>query len=138
VKRLLFTVILLGVCGSSSFAQTPAGTQHNIVWTWTAPSPVGGSGTIAGYNYYRAPGGTTTFVKMNTAVITTTSYTDLAVVAGTQYTACVTTVDSAGNESVCSTAVTVTVPTNPNAPSALQGIAHSGEYKRLRRHRILD
>ncbi len=100
----------------------PGGTAHSVTLGWQAPSPVGGSGTISGYNVYRSPLVTSasagTFAKINSAVNAGLTYTDTSVSAGTGYTYCVTTVDSLGEESACSTAANATVPANPNAPSA--------------------
>ena len=109
------------------FAQgLPAGTPHSVTLAWTAPSPVGGSGAVSGYNIYRALGaaGTSgavsalTFAKINTSLSSALTYTDAGVSAGATYSYCVTTVDSQGGESACSGAATAVVPTNPNAPSA--------------------
>src|SRR5271165_5112845 len=102
----------------------PGGTAHTVTLAWTAPSPVGGSGTVGGYNVYRAPantgatGGTATYAKVNTALATGLTYTDTSVAEGSSYSYCVTTVDSLGEESACSAASAATVPSNPNAPSA--------------------
>ncbi len=97
----------------------PAGTPHSVVLTWAAPSPVGGSGTISGYNVYRAlTSSATAYTKLNTAVSAALTYTDASVTAGTSYSYCVTTVDSLNEESACSAPATANVPSNPNAPSA--------------------
>jgi len=102
----------------------PGGTAHSVTLAWTAPSPVGGSGTVGGYNVYRAAantgtaGGTATYAKVNTALATGLTYTDASVAAGASYSYCVSTVDSLGEESACSAAAAATVPSNPNAPSA--------------------
>lgn len=103
----------------SIYAQgLPAGTAHSVVLTWQAPSPVGGSGTISGYNIYRSPSSPTNYTKLNTALTTGLTYSDTSVSAGASYTYCVTTVDSLAEESVCSTPATANIPSNPNAPSA--------------------
>jgi len=106
----------------------PTGTAHSVTLAWTAPSPVGGSGTVSGYNIYRGPantavsvgGGTATvtYAKVNTTLAAGLTYTDTTVVAGSVYSYCVTTVDTLGEESACSAASAATVPSNPNAPSA--------------------
>jgi fibronectin type 3 domain-containing protein len=101
----------------------PLGTPHSVTLAWTAPSPVGGSGTVSGYNIYRAAGAasaaaTLTFTKINTALNSGVTFIDAGVAAGAAYSYCVTTVDSAGGESACSGVATANVPTNPNAPSA--------------------
>jgi hypothetical protein len=110
----------------SAGAQVPAGTAHSVTLAWQAPSPVGGSGSISGYNIYRAPGvaggttiaGAAAYVKVNAALNAGLTFTDTGVSAGGSYSYCVTTVDSLGQESACSAASAANVPTNPNAPSA--------------------
>ncbi len=97
---------------------TPPGTAHSVSLSWQAPAPVGGSGTISGYNIYRSPSNTATYTKMNSAVNAGLTYTDTSVSAGASYTYCVTTVDSLNEESACSAPATANVPSNPNAPSA--------------------
>ena len=106
------------VFGSARAQGVPAGTAHSVTLTWQAPSPVGGSGTISGYNVYRSPSSPTNYAKLNTALNAGLTYTDASVSAGTSYSYCVTTVDSLGEESVCSVPATANVPSNPNAPSA--------------------
>jgi len=97
----------------------PAGTAHSVTLAWQAPSPVGGSGTISGYNVYRSPtSAALSYTELNTALNAGLTYTDSSVSAGASYTYCVTTVDSLGEESVCSAPATANVPSNPNAPSA--------------------
>jgi len=96
----------------------PTGTAHSVTLTWTAPSPVGGSGTISGYNVYRSPSSAAAYAKLNTTLNAGLTYTDTTVSAGASYTYCVTTVDSLNEESACSVPATANVPSNPNAPSA--------------------
>jgi chitinase len=105
-------------CVSAHAQGVPAGTAHSVTLTWQAPSPVGGSGTISGYNVYRSPSSPTNYAKLNTALNAGLTYTDTSVSAGASYSYCVTTVDSLGEESVCSAPATANVPANPNAPSA--------------------
>jgi fibronectin type 3 domain-containing protein len=117
---LFFTVAFLA-CGSAHAQGTPSGTAHSVTLSWTAPSPVGGSGTVSGYNVYRSPSnaaGGLTYAKLNTSVNAGPTYTDASVAAGTSYSYCVTTVDTLGEESVCSAPATANVPANPNAPGA--------------------
>jgi hypothetical protein len=81
--------------------------SHKVSLSWSAPvnSPV----PVTGYNIYRATGASTTFQPLSSDDIQT-SYVDLTVVASTTYTYYVTSVDSAGAESVPSNQVTVTIP----------------------------
>jgi hypothetical protein len=123
--------------GNSLAQGVPLGTPHSVALSWTAPSPVGGSGTVSGYNIYRAlgaastnsggnsggasggaGGSTLTYSRVNTALNAGLTFTDAGVAAGATYSYCVTTVDSLGGESACSGVTTANVPTNPNAPSA--------------------
>jgi len=102
------------------------GTQHGVQVTWNAPSPVGGSGTIAGYNIYRCTGTCTatsgTWSKIDTSLDISTGYLDPSsdLVANTAYPYAASTVDTHGNESGFSNVATVTTPaafpTNPNPP----------------------
>ena len=104
--------------GSAHAQGVPEGTAHSVTLAWQAPSPVGGSGTISGYNVYRSPSSPTNYAKLNTALSAGLTFTDSSVSAGASYNYCVTTVDSLGEESVCSAPATANVPANPNAPSA--------------------
>ncbi len=114
---LLLAAALLASAGI--YAQgIPPGTSHSVTLAWQAPSPAGGSGTISGYNVYRSPASAATYAKMNTAVNAGLTFTDSSVSAGSSYNYCVTTVDSLGEESVCSAPATANVPSNPNAPGA--------------------
>ena len=114
---LLLAIAFLA-CGSVRAQGVPAGTAHSVTLAWQAPSPVGGSGTISGYNVYRSPSSPTNYAKLNTTLNAGLTYTDTSVSAGASYSYCVTTVDSLGEESVCSAPATANVPANPNAPSA--------------------
>jgi hypothetical protein len=112
--------LLILAVPQKSCAQTPTGTQHSVTLTWSAPSPVGGSGTISGYNVYRATGtgSSVTYAKLNGAVVPTLTYVDQTVTAGAIFQYCVSTVDSLNEESACSTPATANIPTNPNAPAS--------------------
>ena len=117
VCGLLLAVAFLA-SGSAHAQGVPAGTAHSVTMIWQAPSPVGGSGTISGYNVYRSPSSTQNYAKLNTALTAGLTYVDTSVSSGASYTYCVTTVDSLGEESVCSAPATANVPANPNAPGA--------------------
>ena len=112
---LAVALVASGIAGAQGI---PAGTAHSVTLTWQAPSPVGGSGTISGYNIYRSPSNAVTYAKVNTALNVGLTFTDSTVSAGASYNYCVTTVDSIGEESVCSAPAMANVPSNPNAPSA--------------------
>lgn len=118
MKRLPFLLVLL-ICVGAWAQNPPTGSTSSVVLTWNAPSPVGGSGTVAGYNIYRTSSGAN-FSQINTSLVTATTMTDTAVVAGTTYGYCGTTVDSAGRESACTIPVNANVPSNPNPPRGFQ------------------
>jgi hypothetical protein len=75
--------------------------------TWTASADTGGSG-LAGYNVYRD--GT----KLNSTLVTTTSYGDVTVSPDTTYSYKVEAVDGAGNKSAQTAAASVTTPNAPD------------------------
>lgn len=112
---MAFAFLAVGTAGAQG---VPSGTAHSVTLSWTAPSPVGGSGTVGGYNIYRAPASGTAYAKLNASANAALTYTDTSVSAGTSYSYCVTTVDTLGEESACSAPATANVPANPNAPSA--------------------
>ena len=113
----LLLAVALFASGNTHAQGIPSGTAHSVTLTWQAPSPVGGSGTVSGYNVYRSPSSTANYAKLNTAVNAGLTFTDSSVSAGASYNYCVTTVDSLGEESACSVPATANVPSNPNAPS---------------------
>ena len=116
---------LLLLAATAVYAQPP--TQHGILLTWTAPSPIGGSGTLASYNIYRCLGTCTptsgAFTMLTGQIASVTTYLDPAagLVSGNTYTYAVTSVDSAGSESVYSplAVVAFALIANPNAPTGL-------------------
>lgn len=114
------TLLAFATLGSvTAHAQTaPTGTVHSTVLTWTPPAPVGGSGTLKGYNVYKSVSGAN-FIKINTAIVTVANLTDANVVSGQVAAYCATTLDSNSNESACSIQVSATTPANPNPPTAL-------------------
>ena len=97
----------------------PAKAQHSASLTWTASTDAAANPTL-GYNVYRLAGacpasGTTGFTKLNTATVTTTSFTDSAISLGN---ACYyVTATLNGAESVPSnTASAVILPGAPTLP----------------------
>ncbi len=120
---VLVCTLLFFTAGMRAQSTPPAGTVHSVVLTWQAQSPVGGSGTVAGYNVYRATSGVN-YTKVNASLITVLTTTDASVVSGTTYGYCATTVDSAGNESPCTIPVNAVIPSNPNLPTGLTAVAH--------------
>lgn len=123
ILKQVAVAILFAATGARAQNTPPAGTVHSVTLTWQAPSPVGGSGTISGYNVYRATSGVN-YTKINSALIAGLTTTDAAVVSGTTYGYCATTVDSANNESPCTIPVNAAVPSNPASPTGLTAVAH--------------
>lgn len=78
---------------------------HKASLTWT-PS----TSTVAGYNVYRGTQNGGPYSKINSSVVTGSAYTDSSVQAGTTYYYVVTSVTSAGVESVHSSQVSGTIP----------------------------
>lgn len=89
-------------------AALPNGTCHPTVVSWVAST----SSNVAGYNVYRGTSVSGQYTKLNSALITTTSYSDTTSQPGQTYFYVVTAVDTSGNESAYSTpAVQTSVPT---------------------------
>jgi uncharacterized membrane protein len=80
--------------------------QHSVAITWS-DTDLG----IAGYNVYRPTASPGNYVKLNSSLVTTMSYTDATVQSGTTYYYVITAVDSSGVESAFSTAVQAQIPT---------------------------
>ena len=79
--------------------------QHSVALSWTASTS-----TVTGYNVYRGTVSGGPYTKINSSLITGLTYTDSTVASGTQYYYVATAVDSSGNESVDSGAVSAIVP----------------------------
>jgi hypothetical protein len=112
---LACAIAFVALCSGAQAQTLPAGTPHSVTLSWVAPSPVGGSGTISGYNMYKSVAGGA-YVKINAALIAGLTTVDAAVTSGQILNYCATTVDTLSEESACSNAVAVTVPSNPNPP----------------------
>jgi len=85
------------------------GTQtHSVGLTWLAPAS--SPDQVVGYNVYRSPSGAGAFQLLNAGIDLTTAYTDSTVQNGLAYDYVVTSVDSAGVESVPSNMYTANVP----------------------------
>lgn len=78
---------------------------HWATLLWTASTSL-----VAGYNAYRASEFGGSYTKLNSALITDTTYADSSVQAGQTYYYVVTALDSSDNESVYSNEVEVTIP----------------------------
>jgi len=84
------------------------GSPHEVELNWTAPSSP--DDPIAGYNVYRAPGGTSSFQLLSSLDLTQTAYVDSPVQSGQGYDYFVTSVDSYGTESVPSNMISLAIP----------------------------
>jgi len=87
---------------------TGVGASHQVELSWIAPSST--SDPIIGYNVYRSPSTSTSYVRLNGGTDYTTGYTDGTVQSGSSYKYIVKSVDSAGVESPASNATTIAVP----------------------------
>ena len=82
-----------------------ANSQTSVILSWSASTDSSGPG-LAGYNVYRNSSST----ALNASPLTSTSYTDTGLTAGTNYTYYVKAVDSAGLSSSPSNTAAVTTP----------------------------
>ncbi len=94
--------------GMAVVSLTGTGTPHQVALSWDAP----GSSTvpITSYNTYRLAPGDSAYKLLNSSVGPQTTYVDKTVQSGVTYDYIVTSIDSAGVESVPSNAVTATIP----------------------------
>lgn len=96
---LVTTVMLIGCAGvSTSSRDTGAGASaHTVGLSWDAST----SAEVSGYNVYRALYNYScgSFLKINSAPITSTSYTDSQVSTGASYCYATTAVTASGAES---------------------------------------
>jgi hypothetical protein len=69
------------------------------------------SSNVAGYNVYRSSTSNGPYTKLNAPLVTSTTYTDTAVLAKQTYFYVGTAVDTAGNETAYSSQVSATIPT---------------------------
>lgn len=81
---------------------------HQVALSW---APVeSSSDPVMGYNVYRMILGSAAYSKINTALVTTTSYADQNVAGGSTYDYYVTSVDGSGRESLPSNTSQAVVP----------------------------
>lgn len=91
---------------TATIALSGTGVPVAVDLSWTPP----GSGSIAGFNVYRATGTSSSFQRLNAAVSSPASFMDSTVLSGTTYQYYVTSVDSGGAESIPSNTATIVVP----------------------------
>lgn len=82
------------------------GAAHSVTLSWTEGSPA-----VRGYNTYRSNDSGVSYKKLNSAPITTTSYTDSTVQGGQTYFYAATSLNPGNVESKYSDQVSVTIPT---------------------------
>ncbi len=97
--------VQINLSGTGEAART---VSYQVALSWDAPTSSGDA--IAGYNVYSAPSGSSSYQKLNSATNSQVAYTDPNVQSGSTYQYYVTSVDSAGTESVPSNIATVAVP----------------------------
>jgi len=84
---------------------------HSVTVSWSASTP--GTYPIQGYNVYRAPSSSpTSYVQLNTALVTGLTFTDGAVSNSASYVYAVKAVDTQNNMSGYSTPATANIPTS--------------------------
>jgi hypothetical protein len=93
---------------TQSFAVTQTAPATGVELTWDAPTS--SADPVAGYNVYRAPGGSSAYQLVNAAIETQTTYVDNTVVGGQTYDYIVESVDSSGVQSAPSNMAGITVP----------------------------
>lgn len=93
---------------TTTVSLTGTGQSYNVQLAWNAPS--GASDPIAGYRVYRALAGSASYQLLNSSLAKLTNYVDGTVKNDASYQYYVTTVDSAGAESVPSNTASVSVP----------------------------
>ncbi|HLL90020.1 MAG TPA: fibronectin type III domain-containing protein [Tepidisphaeraceae bacterium] len=107
---------------------TASATTNQVTLDWadnTEPD-------LAGYNVFRATSAGGVYTKVNTSLLTGSAFTDAGLAAGTSYFYKVAAVDTAGQSSAQSAAVSATTPAAPLlAPSNLTARALSSSQIRL-------
>ena len=81
---------------------------YRIDLAWDAPTD--STDPVVGYNVYRSPGGSSTYARLNSSMVTDTAYVDSTVVSGQTYDCMVKSVDATGIESSPSSMVTISIP----------------------------
>ena len=95
--------------GSVTLALSGTGFVHKVELDWSAP--VSSSDPVVGYNVYRSVSGGSSYAKMNSSLLGSTTFTDGNVAAGSIYNYYVTGVDGSGNESLPSNLAQAVIPT---------------------------
>jgi len=97
-----------GTTSTIGLSGTGVAQAYEVNLTWTAPAV--SPDPVAGYNIYRAAGGSSNYQLLNPSVNSSTKYTDTAVATNNSYTYYVESVDAQGNQSAPSNTYTVSIP----------------------------
>jgi hypothetical protein len=95
--------VTIGLSGTGVAA---VASQVNLTWDAPTSSP----DPVAGYNLYRSPSGASSYMPLNSAVVTQTTYVDSNVQDGQTYDYIVESVDASGNTSSPSNVAAVPIP----------------------------
>jgi chitodextrinase len=97
-------------------ASSPPASKVDLSWSAVTPPT---NCTLAGYNIYRSTGKSTAVAELNSSPITTTTYTDSTVAAGTNYSYQVSAIDTSGTtpESTLAPTTPISVTTGLNCSS---------------------
>lgn len=131
ISRIFESVLAVFIVGAALTAPQ-ARAQQSVLVTWTASSSASGNPSLT-YNVYRSTGCSETFVSLNTAPVSVTSYVDSTAFPGS-YCYRVTAVAS-GTESTPSNLATAIVPVLPASPASMpsgakqSGCSHRGSMK---------
>jgi hypothetical protein len=104
VVQRIMNAALGSSCVTDSGTTPPA--SHSVTLSWTAST----SSNLSGYNVYRSTTSGGAYAKVNTALVSATSYTDANVQAGQTYYYVATAIDTSSNESAYSNQAQATVP----------------------------
>jgi hypothetical protein len=99
------SLTLNGASASGVSFTSQVSTSSSVVLSWTASTS-----PVAGYNAYRSNTSGGPYTKLNSSLISTTSYNDQTVQSGSTYYYVTTAVDSQGSESSYSNQAVATVP----------------------------
>jgi hypothetical protein len=94
------------IIGLSGTGVAAGAYQVNLSWDAPTASP----DPVAGYNVYRSTSGVSSYVQLNSTVVTDTAFVDSSVQNGQTYDYIVESVDAAGIESTPSNAAVVPIP----------------------------
>jgi hypothetical protein len=116
----LFSPTVAGsVNGSISIVSNANGSPASVSLSGTGVAPVqhsvaltlqAGTSTVSGYNVYRSTASGTGYIKLNSSLVSSLTYTDSSVQNGTTYFYVATAVDSGGTESSYSNEMQAVIP----------------------------